>query len=136
MRSIGLLAVGVLFGHAQEFDPHDPAIIAAGLKRADAIVVGKFGVDRCWPWFDGWHCSGAIRVEESLFGDRKPLDAVPFHWKERYGANCFVCDQVSRLHGDRGIWFLTIPRRMAPGSSLDHWQSGAAARFRWTAEVP
>jgi hypothetical protein len=95
-----------LCSYAQEFDPHDPAVLADGLNRANAVVVGNFGVDWCLPWFDGWHCSGAIHVQESLRGEWKPKDAVRLRWKERYGNTCLVCEKVSRLHGDSGIWFL------------------------------
>ena len=105
---IGLagLSLAVLLGHTQEFDPHDPAIIADGLNWADAVVVGKFGVDWCLPWFDGWHCTGAIHVQESLYGQSKTNDAVRFRWTEPSGPTCLVCDKVSRFHGVTGIWFL------------------------------
>lgn len=96
-------SLAVLFGHAQQFDPHDPAIIADGLNRADAVVTGRFGNDWCLPWFDGWHCSGAIHVQESLYGQSKTNDAVRFRWTEPFGTTCFICKKVSRLHGVKGI---------------------------------
>jgi hypothetical protein len=104
---LGLLLSSPLFCCAQEFDPHDPAIIADGLSRSSAVVIGKFAVDWCWPWLDGWHCSGAIHVEESLYGDRKVKEALVFYWKEPYGSTwCFACAKLCRLDGDRAIWFL------------------------------
>jgi len=104
---IGIIAVTALFGSAQELDPHGTAIIADGLSRAEGIVVGRFDRDWCLPWFDGWHCSGAIHVEETLRGEWKPTDALAFRWKERYGNSCLICEKVSRLHRRSGIWLLT-----------------------------
>jgi hypothetical protein len=108
-RCIGLclLLAGALSCRAQEFDLHDPSVIALELSDASVVAIGTFGVDRCWPWFDGWHCSGAVHVEESLYGDLKPNTALPFRWKEPYGRSCLVCQYVSRRHGARGIWFLS-----------------------------
>ena len=94
-------------GFAQNLDPHDPAVIADRLDRATAVVIGRFQVDWCLPWFDGWHCSGAIHVAESLRGSWKPSEAVQFRWKERYGDTCLVCEKVSQFHRHKGIWFLT-----------------------------
>jgi hypothetical protein len=71
---------------AQEPDPHEPQIIADGLNRSSVVVIGKFAVDWCWPWFDGWHCSGAVHVEESLYGDseaelRTPISLDGSFWR-------------------------------------------------------
>src|ERR1017187_6406166 len=74
MSGVAVLAVAALVGAAQELDPHDPAVITDRLNRASAVLVGRFQVDRCLPWFDGWHCRGAIHVAESLYGDWKPSD--------------------------------------------------------------
>jgi hypothetical protein len=98
----------VLPGFAQELDPHNPVVIADRLNRASAVVIGNFKVDWCLPWFDGWHCSGAVHVAESLHGNWKPSEAVQFRWKERYGSTCLVCENVSQFHGHSGIWFLTM----------------------------
>jgi len=106
--SVCLLLTAAWSCRAQEdSDPHDPSVIAFELSRASVVVVGKFGVDRCLPWLDGWHCSGAIHVKGSLYGDLKPSDAVPFRWKENYGGSCLVCQYVSRLNGAMGVWFLS-----------------------------
>jgi hypothetical protein len=104
---IAVFAAVVLCGAAQEVDPHDPTIIAERLDRADAIVLGSFQVKPCLPWFDGWHCGGAIQVRESLHGPWKSNEAVQFRWKEHYGNVCFICEKVSEFGGQQGIWFLT-----------------------------
>jgi hypothetical protein len=77
-----VLFICAFCGNGQELDPHDPAVIADTVKRADAVIVGTFGMEWCWPWFDGWHCSGALHIEESLFGEWHANHAVLFRWRE------------------------------------------------------
>ncbi len=105
--TLGLLLTTASYCCAQELDPHDPAMISDGLNRSSVVVIGKFDVEWCWPWFDGWHCSGAIHVEESLYGHWKVNEAVPFRWREHYGPTCFICTRISRLDGDKAIWFVS-----------------------------
>jgi hypothetical protein len=107
VTGVGCIVFAVLRGSAQDFDPHDPAVISDRLNRASAVIVGKFQKDWCVPWFDGWHCSGAIHVAASLIGDWKPSEAVQFRWKEHYGTPCLVCEKVSQFDRHEGIWFLT-----------------------------
>lgn len=106
-RVVGFLATTILVGSAQELDPHDPAVIAGRVSRAGAVVVGTFKVGWCLPWFDGWHCNGAVHVVESLYGPWKATDAIQFRWRERYGNACLACEKVSQFDGDSGIWFLS-----------------------------
>lgn len=115
------LCVVVLPGFAQEFDPHDPAIISDRLNRANAVVIGDFKVDWCLPWFDGWRCSGAVHIAESLRGDWRSSQLVPFRWKERYGSACLICEKVSQFHSHKGIWFLT--------KTNDTWQFTPTVAF-------
>jgi hypothetical protein len=105
MKGRSRIGVAAAIGFAGAF--LDPAVIADRLDRASAVVVGKFQVDWCLPWFDGCHCSGAVHIAESLHGTWKPSEAVQFRWKERYGNSCLVCEKVSQFHGHEGIWFLT-----------------------------
>jgi len=105
LRGVGLLAA-ILCAHAQELDPNAPATIAAAVNSSDAVVKGKFVVDSCWPWIDGWHCTGGIHVQEGLLGPWKATQVVPFRWKEHYGSGCFICEKWSRLKGETGIWLL------------------------------
>jgi hypothetical protein len=107
IQGVAVLLLAAVPGFAQEFDPHDPAVIAERLDRASTVIVGTFKVDRCLPWFDGWHCSGEVHVAESIHGDWKPSQTVPFRWKERFGNICLVCEKVSQFDGQNGIWFLT-----------------------------
>ncbi len=95
--SFGLLLFTALCCGAQEFDPHDPAVIALSLNRASAVVAGKFRVGWCLPWFDGWHCSGAIHVEESLYGDLTQNATVPFIWKGTILQDLFALRKNERV---------------------------------------
>lgn len=106
IRAVAAVYLAVISGHAQEFDPHDPSVIALGLERASVVVTGKFTVDWCLPWFDRWHCKGAIHVEESLYGELKPHAVIPFRWKEAYGTTCFPCEKLSIFDDHSGIWLL------------------------------
>lgn len=99
---------------AQEFDPRDPSVIAMGVNRAQLIVVGTFRVNRSSPWFDGWRYSGELQVQEVLDGER--MKSIPFHWTERYGGTCLVCETLSALNNENGIWMLT--RSVANGWKL------------------
>jgi hypothetical protein len=127
---IGVVLVGLMAlpCSAQELDPHDPAAIAERLNRASAVVIGKFQVAWCLPWFDGWHCSGAVHVTESLHGSWKANDAVQFQWKEPYGGTCLVCTILSPLDGHEGIWFLT--------KKNDTWTFTPAGAFWCGAPLP
>ena len=98
------LAALSVFG--QELNPEDPVIIAEGLNRATMVVTGTFRVDWSYPWFDGWHYSGSIHVQESLKGKRRLEGPIAFRWREGYGASCLICERLSRLNGKHGIWLL------------------------------
>jgi hypothetical protein len=101
---IGAVPTAIL---GQEIDPSDPFFLAAGVNRANLIVVGTFRAGSFYPWFDGWHYSGALHIERVLDGSRKADPPIEFRWKEGYGATCLVCDRMSRISRQRGIWLLT-----------------------------
>ena len=93
---------------AQELDPKDPALIDEALGQANAVVIGEFKMNWCLPWFNGWHCSGRILVEEKLFDDPVQSGEVFFYWTEPFRRPCFFCEQLSRRAGQKGIWFLSV----------------------------
>jgi hypothetical protein len=101
---IGILPTATL---GQEIDPADPFFLAAGVNRSNLIVVGTFRVGWFYPWFDGWHYSGALHIEKVLDGSRQADPPIEFRWKEGYGATCLLCDRMSRISPQRGIWLLT-----------------------------
>ncbi len=41
-------------------------------REAQAVVVGTFDASPTFLWFDGWHLSGVITVDEVLYGGRLP----------------------------------------------------------------
>ena len=100
-------AICPLLSRGQEIDPSNPFFLKAGVDRANLIVVGTFRVDWFYPWFDGWHYSGALHINEVLDGGRTSGPPIEFRWKEIYGATCITCNRMSRINGERGIWLLT-----------------------------
>jgi len=99
------LCVAVLPGFAQEISPKDPAVIAEGVNRSTKVVIGTFKTGFHFPWFDGWHYSGRIDIEEVLYGGTLRT-AITLQWKERY-SSCLVCEKKSAYDGKKGIWFVT-----------------------------
>ena len=114
VRAAIAVALVVLPGMAQEFDPKDPTIIADGLTKANVVVVGTFRVAWFYPWFGGWHYTGAIHTEEILYGDHSANRGVPLRWKEGYGSTCLISEKLSRFQGERGIWLVTQKAIMQP----------------------
>lgn len=106
MGCIGFFALAGLTFAQLEPDPKNQTDILDAMSQSDAVAVGKFRVHRCLPWFDGWHCVGAIHIEEPLHGNLKSDEGILFRWKEPYGSACQICEQVSRLDGEKGIWFV------------------------------
>jgi hypothetical protein len=103
---VSVLVVPTLtFG--QEIDLSNPFFLAAGVNRANLIVIGTFRVGWFYPWFDGWRYSGALHIEKVLDGSRKAEPPIEFRWKESYGATCLWCERMSRINVQRGIWLLT-----------------------------
>jgi hypothetical protein len=67
--------------------------------------VGTLRSGLTFPWFDGWHVTGTIVVDETLYGQR-PAGQIKFR---------FVCDCMCQywppprysLHfTEKGLWFL------------------------------
>jgi hypothetical protein len=67
-----------------------------------------FRVEWFYPWIDGWHYTGALHVDDTLYGERQGNQPIPFRWLQRYGNGCLVCDRVSAFNGKSGIWFLAV----------------------------
>lgn len=101
-----LLIAAVVRSDAQEPDPRDPVYIGFGIDRADVIVLGVFRVTWFYPWLDGWHYSGVLQVDDVLYGDHTQKERIQFRWIERYGNSCLICERVSRLDAETGIWLL------------------------------
>lgn len=104
---LALVGFGAIPVFGQEIDPADPRYLAEDVFRADLVVVGTFSVGWSYPWFDGWHYSGALSIEKVLAGERTAVQPIEFKWRETYGATCLSCERMSRMDGERGIWLLT-----------------------------
>jgi hypothetical protein len=92
--------------------------------EATLIVVGTLHPGRTFPWFDGWHMSGTIDVEDVLFGPRVvgridyrlvlPFGEVTQRWPPPRFAPFFTA---------KGLWFL---RPLDRGSWLPSFGIGFA----------
>jgi hypothetical protein len=75
--------------------------------EAEAIVVGKLTASSIFPWVDGWHINGLIRVDDTLYGDRLP-GQINFHFVCRWDAMCrwWPPPGLPPMFKERGPWFL------------------------------
>jgi hypothetical protein len=106
---------------AQEYNIRDPGVIEGGVKRATLIVVGTFRAPWCVPWFNGWHCSGGIEVDEILSGNFAKGGTVPFRWEESFfRGDSGVCYRFADLRGKLGIWLLSRDSRMQGGWRIEN----------------
>lgn len=73
-------------------------------RIADAVVVGQLKAAWSFPWFDGWHVRGVLRIDKTLWGTAKQGDTVSFR---------FVCrdcpfwprPNIKQLENVTGVWF-------------------------------
>jgi len=74
--------------------------------EASLIVVGTLRPNPTFPWFDGWHFTGTIDVDEVLFGPRPPrqLDyrfVCPYAFYQDWRS----LPQFAALFKAKGIWW-------------------------------
>jgi hypothetical protein len=93
--------------HSQIPYPSGPALIDGWLHRTDLVVIGTLRVKWCFPWLDGWHCSGSIQTEEVLFGDGNRNGSLSLRWIESHDLPLPCSTPLSRFGSQRGIWFLS-----------------------------
>jgi hypothetical protein len=74
-------------------------------RQAQIVIIGTLHASPTFPWFDGWHGSGVIIVDEVLYGGDLPRQIdLRFVCKWRY------CEWWPRPHYDKvvmqtGLWF-------------------------------
>ena len=75
--------------------------------EAEAIVVGTLTASPTFPWIDGWHINGVIRVNETLYGDRLP-GQINFRFVCRWDSMCrgWPPPVLPPTYKERGLWFL------------------------------
>jgi hypothetical protein len=74
-------------------------------KSANLVVVGQLGKAWVFPWFDGWHIVGSIRVDQVLFGLASPQQELGYRFV------CSCCSiwpkpDLQVLIGHKALWFL------------------------------
>jgi hypothetical protein len=75
--------------------------------EASLIVIGTLHPNPSFPWFDGWHLTGTIDVDEVLFGPR-PAAHIDYRFVCPY-ASCGdwrLLPDFSASFKAKGIWFL------------------------------
>jgi hypothetical protein len=75
--------------------------------EAQSIVVGTFSPWPTFPWFDGWHMNGVIRVDEILYGNPVPRE-IQFRFVCRWDDLCqrWPPPRYPKICMERGLWFL------------------------------
>jgi hypothetical protein len=75
--------------------------------EAPLIVVGTLRIRLTYPWFDGWHITGTIAVEQVLYGPRTDPQ-IEYEYVCRWA----VCNEywrvpsLSSLTKAKELWFL------------------------------
>jgi hypothetical protein len=89
--------------------------------ETEAIVVGKLTASPIFPWVDGWHINGVIRVDETLYGDRLP-GQINFHFVCRWDAMCrwWPAPVLPPMFKERAYGFCVI-LTSATGSRRTAW---------------
>jgi hypothetical protein len=74
--------------------------------EAQLIVVGRFHEQWTYPWFDGWHVTGILAVDEVLYGSTAP-HRINYRLVCRW-AMCRTSPtpRIAEFFGEKGIWFL------------------------------
>jgi hypothetical protein len=74
--------------------------------EAQLVIIGTYHHRWAYPWFDGWHLSGRLDVDEVLFG--RVAHQIDYQLICRWNAACrrWPAPRMAEWFGDKGIWFL------------------------------
>ncbi|QOY86907.1 hypothetical protein [Paludibaculum fermentans] len=75
-------------------------------SQAQLIVVATYSQGWTYPWLDGWHVSGSLKVDEILYGS-----TVERQIRYQFTCGWAVCQtwpppRIGQLFGEKGVWFL------------------------------
>jgi hypothetical protein len=116
VESYGMLRAVCKLGHVARIFVVSGALVGSPFLRAtekhwiaheaQAIVVGTFEPNPTFPWFDGWHVSGVITVDEVLYGNHLPREII-----FRFACRWNLCQWWPPPHYpafalQKGLWFL------------------------------
>lgn len=77
-----LTVIAALLVSAEAMERHWP------VAKAELIVIGAFHPNRAMPWFDGWHVSGAIEVNEVLWGPANAQTTIQMAYVDPWCQTC------------------------------------------------
>jgi len=120
LRTLGML---LLLGGSSAFhlDGIEKHWIA---HEAQVIVIGTFKPNPTYPWFDGWHLTGTINVNEVLYGPQMPHQIrfrLICEWStcQRWPPPSYPSDALVQ-----GLWFLRRIDENTWESSLSNFDLG------------
>ena len=120
LRTLGML---LLLGGSSAFhlDGIEKHWIA---HEAQVIVIGTFKPNPTYPWFDGWHLTGTINVNEVLYGPQMPHQIrlrLICEWStcQRWPPPSYPSDDLVQ-----GLWFLRRIDENTWESSLSNFDLG------------
>jgi hypothetical protein len=95
------------------------AVAATGLavekssiaKISQLVIQGQLIDGWSFPWFDGWHFRGKLKVSRTLWGLAKPGEKLDYRFICS-GCSMWPRPDWSRFRGSENIWFL---RDAGPG---------------------
>jgi hypothetical protein len=90
--------------------------------QAELIVIGTFHRGILYPWYDGWHQTGTISVNEVLYGHRT-ADRVNFHFVYTHRASWWPPPRFFDQYVEKGLWFLK-PVDKQTWEPASEWESG------------
>jgi hypothetical protein len=92
-------------------------------QAAETVLVGTFKTNLTFPWFDGWHLTGSVDVDEVLYGPPMPLQIELKFVCEWPSCRWWPPPQFPKEFSVRGLWFLKR-------TGKNTWEPSADAGFR------
>lgn len=116
LRTLGLLLL--LGGSSDGIEKHWIA------HEAQVIVVGTFKPHLTYPWFDGWHLTGTIDVNEVLYGPQMPHQLRFRFIREWSTCQRWPPPRYPSIALVQGLWFLRRIDENTWESSLSNFDLG------------
>jgi hypothetical protein len=100
-----LLWLAVVLCVASSGEKYDREWLPNDIRGADLVAIGTLTGVWTYPWKDGWHRRGTIKIERVLFQSRPYGTAVTLTWGRLYGRS-FSCPDWAKFEHQQGVWIL------------------------------